>query len=219
MNSFIRQAVVQQQDAFAEQVRKLAEILERSGNTDAWQTRMQAAIRQNILEQARNVIQARLPNGVGDIAAKLLLQDVKYLNRFRNEIDRKLVTDELSVDGVANRSSLYGRTGIQMAWIIDESLEIDGINEDDQQDLVAIYETSGDGGTCLPCIGAAEASPYPPLQGPFPGAVCFGRSRCRCKRILVVSRHLRVQVASVRETALAGGLNPNLASIIRKFRI
>jgi hypothetical protein len=47
---------------------------------------------------------------------------------------------------------------------------------------VAVYDAIGDNNTCGPCAAAAAQRYFLLTRGPFPGQICQGQAKCRCRR-------------------------------------
>lgn len=104
-----------------------------------------------------------------------------------------------SAEYLANRAALYAGAARGEYYLHSEKpdriksrLAPQDVNEgpprpfegpfDDMYPIVFEYVTRGDGAVCGPCNAARGF--YLPSEGPMPGAVCAGRSRCRCRRVL-----------------------------------
>lgn len=99
-----------------------------------------------------------------------------FLARFADEVAvSALLGRPLSPEAVAARSALYGGAGRAEFYRGKEIGQTGG--------WVIEYHARDDRHTCTPCLEAEEASPFLPGEGVFPGAVCRGRGRCRCRRV------------------------------------
>ncbi len=99
--------------------------------------------------------------------------DLSYLRKW---IDSK---EEQSDEQKANRAKLYtgnSRGTFFQAYEVTQAKAY-------PHGWVALYQTRDDAHVCADCNDAAGY--YLLTQGPFPGRVCRGRARCRCKRLIV----------------------------------
>lgn len=146
-----------------------------------WQRRMGDAVHNHTVRQAA------LGKGgthtkahvIRDLDPKVRA-DLTYLQRFADEIALGLATGKpMSANAIASRSSLYAGTGRAEWFRQHEAAEA-------RPGYVVRYRARDDGGTCEPCRKADGL--YLPGQGNYPGEICRGRSRCRCRRELVYDR-------------------------------
>jgi len=100
-----------------------------------------------------------------------------YLSRFADQYQLSVLRGEpWSAEYIAARAALYSGAMRGFAYRAAESVS------DFNEGFVFQYIAVDDERTCSPCIDAALGSPYLANQGPYPGEVCEGRSRCRCRR-------------------------------------
>lgn len=78
-----------------------------------------------------------------------------------------------------NRGKLYG--GNARGTVFD-AVEDAIVMSEAGANLVARFVCKGDKNSCLPCKTAQGY--YLLTEGPMPGKVCKGKSRCRCRRII-----------------------------------
>lgn len=166
------------QEAFDATSRRLARLLEDAPDLDAvqgWFERMTAALHSHTVAQfSLGVGRSLLPTESLALAEALRFHQEK-LEGFARDVVRAVETNRpMSVEAVASRSSLYGGVGRAVWYRGDELGAPPGI--------VIDYVSRDDAGTCEPCLIAEDESPYLPGEGPYPGAVCKGRGRCRCER-------------------------------------
>ncbi len=82
-------------------------------------------------------------------------------------------------DYLANRLAMYGAAG--RAGFFEAAEEYD--EEGAGPGWVVEYIAQDDDRTCSPCSDAQGY--YLPGDGPYPGQICLGRHRCRCRRVPV----------------------------------
>ncbi len=144
-----------------------------------WQVEMLAAMRQHTMQQmmvgSRNT--ALAPSQLTRLE-EIMRGEAAFLSRFADQIAAQGLEGALmSESQIANRATLYGGVGRGEAFRWAESIGTSA-------GYVIDYVSRDDFRTCPACIGAQMAGPYLPSQGPMPGQVCYGRSRCRCFRRL-----------------------------------
>lgn len=112
-------------------------------------------------------------------AAKLLgrsfQMDMFYLKKWSNSLADLTDSEEKN----SNRAKLYtgnARGTFFQAYEVSKAIHY-------PHGWVAKYVTKDDMRVCSDCNDAAGY--YLLTQGPFPGRVCKGRARCRCKRLIV----------------------------------
>lgn len=165
------------QRAFEQRVRDLTGAFSRGDlNLTDWHTKMAGSVRLYLtmqhLEGARG---ARV--GFVPVNQEVRRQHA-YLSRFADEIAiRQLQGQAMTEAQIANRASLYGGAGRAVNQRAVESLQPRGGG------VMFEYISIDSPTTCSACL-AAEGF-YASGQGPMPGEVCFGRSRCRCRRIRI----------------------------------
>jgi hypothetical protein len=164
------------QQKFEREARKLAErLLQPQARTRDWHRGMKRLLTDYLIQQS--AVGKGSPLNAADIARlnDVILEQQAFLSRFADEVGlRRMRHQSLTVDYLAARSNLYAGAGID-EWY----RQFEG---DAQDGEIVYYIAVDDGGTCSPCLAAEEGSPYPPQSGPFPGSVCLGRGRCRCRR-------------------------------------
>ncbi len=100
-----------------------------------------------------------------------------YLTRFADQYVLSQVRGTpWSEQYIANRAAMYSGA---MRGFAFRGAEVNAGFEDG---WVHYYVAVDDENTCNPCIDAMQQGPYLAGQGPYPGEVCLGRSRCRCSR-------------------------------------
>ncbi len=123
-----------------------------------------------------HVIQQSLLGGGGSLSDPihtdgLIRRELDYLSRFADQISRQAPSSK--GEGLMSRALLYGGSARAAFYREREANLPDG--------YVVAYEALDDTSTCDPCVRAVGV--YLPGSGPYPGAVCFGRTRCRCTRV------------------------------------
>lgn len=146
---------------------------------------------------AAHLIQQSLLGGRGKIidpeglASRLETESV-FLQRFASQIAIGAMTGKpLSDQAIAARARSYAGSGRELFYRALESQPF-------ASTFVAEYIAHDDHATCQACLDAAFSPEavkksggvlvdgrafYPLGRGPFPGVICWGRDRCRCKRI------------------------------------
>jgi hypothetical protein len=165
------------QNQFGRDSRRLANAITKKGaRISTFQKRGLELIRQHGLTQAMlgkgNYL---TPREQADFEERLQFHTGKFQD-FVDEIAlRRAQGKPYSKRYIANRLESYSGFGR------GEMFRLSGIEEDDG-DTVEDYIALDDGPTCSPCHEAAAGGPYLPGEGPFPGQVCKGRGKCRCRR-------------------------------------
>lgn len=144
-----------------------------------WQAEMLTAMRQHTMQQmmvgSRSTVLS--PDQLTRLA-EIMRSEGAFLSRFADQIAAQGLTGALMSEAqIANRAALYGGVGRGEAFRWGEAAGV-------QSGYVVDYVSRDDYRTCSACISAQMAGPYLPSQGPMPGQVCYGRSRCRCYRRL-----------------------------------
>lgn len=171
-----REALRDQYEATVEQ---LAEDLTAGELTVAqWQVAMGEAVRLHLVAQALAGGEGELtPEEWAAIGAAAAVQTA-YLSRFAdNLLALVLLGGTLTLGWIVNRAVQYAGVGWE-AWFRAHERGVEG-----QRGVVVDYEARDDGSTCEPCLRAEAGSPYLVGTGPYPGQVCRGRGRCRCRRV------------------------------------
>lgn len=101
-----------------------------------------------------------------------------YVSRFADDVAvKRAQARPMSLLGIAARSALYAGAAYALYFYSHEATEGAG-----REGYASKYTARDDRHTCTRCH-AAEGY-YLPTDGPYPGSVCLGRSRCRCVRTL-----------------------------------
>jgi hypothetical protein len=166
------------QEAFDQAMRRFAATAAAARSleeVEPWLSSMAAANASHTLTQfSLGAGRPLLPSEMLSIAPRLRF-DWSKLEGFAEMIAERAVTDTRAGETyIAARAILYGGTG-RAAWYAGDELG-------SGYGVVIDYASRDDAGTCSPCLIAEEEGPYLPGEGPFPGAVCKGRGRCRCER-------------------------------------
>lgn len=172
-------AVIDQvQDEFERIVRGLASRYSTGlMSLPTWQAEMLTAMRQHTAQQMM-VGSRRTGLSPSQLTRldEIMRSEGAFLSRFADQIAAQGLTGALMSEAqIANRAALYGGVGRGEAFRWAEGT---------QTGYVVDYISRDDIRTCSACITAQMNGPYLSGQGPFPGQVCFGRSRCRCYRRL-----------------------------------
>lgn len=174
-------------DRFEQRMEQLAEDLVAGELTIAqWQAAMGEEVLLHLAAQA-------LAGGDGQLSPEELAElrtaaqvQTAFLGRFADHIlalallGRALATGDVPVPSlgfIINRAIQYAGAGWE-AWFRANERGLVG-----RQGVVVDYEARDDQNTCFPCLQAEHAGPYLPGSGPYPGQVCRGRGRCRCRRV------------------------------------
>lgn len=162
------------QDVFEEYARRLAKLAS-LGLDSKWIPRAERAIRNQLVAQRSFALRRPLmPSELMELAPKLDFQMSRLIN-FQEQVKATPIKDR-SEAAIGARLSLYSGAG-RAEWFRGDE---EGATDGDVVDYVSL----DDAGTCTPCLLAEEQGPYPPGTGPYPGEVCLGRGRCRCKRVV-----------------------------------
>lgn len=172
-------AVIDQvQDEFERIVRGLASRYSTGlMSLPTWQAEMLLAMRQHTAQQMM-VGSRRTGLSPSQLTRldEIMRSEGAFLSRFADQIAAQGLTGALMSEAqIANRAALYGGVGRGEAFRWAEGT---------QTGYIVDYISRDDYRTCSACISAQMNGPYLPGRGPFPGQVCFGRSRCRCYRRL-----------------------------------
>ena len=167
----------------------------RAGNVRTFQTA--ATDLNRIHAAAQAALGARgLPPALRQALADAEAEDSAYLGRFADgaglrELIALLPPETIAALGLgalaarysqaylASRLAMYGARG--RAGFFRAAEEYDG--ESAGYGWVVRYVARDDDATCGPCSEAQGY--YLPGDGPYPGEVCLGRHRCRCRRVSV----------------------------------
>lgn len=167
------------QDAFERRVRDLAGALSRSEiDLATWHNAMNGSVRLYLTTaHLAGTRGARV--GFAPVNQEVRRQQA-YLSRFADEIAiRQLQGAPMSEAYLANRATLYGGAG---RGVNQRAVESVG----PRSGVAYRYESVDSPSTCSACLAAEGV--YPAGQGVFPGQVCAGRSRCRCRRVRIEVR-------------------------------
>lgn len=181
------------QTAFEEDVRILAEEFASGGmSLGQWQIRMANRIRQHLAEQTMLGLGTdRLSSAQLSNLDAIMRRETAYLSRFADQIAvAEAQGRRLSPAYIGNRAELYAGTARGEYFRASEEWMSGRVG------WIIRYETRGDENVCSPCQNADGW--YLIGQGPMPGQVCLGRSRCRCVRNLIYD--------PVRFAELTGGI-------------
>lgn len=143
----------------------------------AWQAHLAALVADEMLSQA-------LLGADGELAEEDIAEleadageQAAYVSRFADEMALGLLMGQPMSEGqIAARSALYAGAG--WGWYFRAYERRLG----KERGIVVRYVAHDDDRTCVPCHEAEAGSPYLPDSGPFPGDVCAGGGRCRCRR-------------------------------------
>lgn len=162
------------QDWFIVEARTLAPLA--TTNVAGWQVGMRELIRAYLIQQTQMGLGRAIGPGEAEALFQTINEQLAYLSRFADEVAiRQLLEDALSELQIGARSELYGGMGRALWYQAEEATIADG--------WVVDYVSQDDKGVCDACVAADQASPYLPGSGPYPGSICFGKSRCRCRRV------------------------------------
>jgi len=166
------------QATFERRVRRIAAQLANGELTVAqWQIAMTNEMRQHLYQQMmlgsrRGVLS---PTQIAR-ADELLRQQSAFVQRFADEVAaRQGLGFPLTELQVGSRSEQYG--GFARGELFRQA----EASEQFSAGWLIRYNALDDAGTCSPCHEAQGY--YLPGQGPMPGEICLGRSRCRCERV------------------------------------
>lgn len=167
------------QDSFQQETAALARDLANGVLTPA---QWQSAMNSSILSHFRSVAYAAYGTTGLSPAQEAAFQNAvrvqqAYLTRFADQYILSQVRGQpWSAQYIANRAAMYSGAMRAFAFRAVES------RSDFTAGWVFYYVAVDDDNTCSPCIEAMQQGPYLSGEGPVPGEVCLGRSRCRCNR-------------------------------------
>lgn len=167
------------QDSYQQEAAALARDLANGVVTPSqWQSSMNSAL----LSHFRSMSYAAYGTTTLNPAQEAAFQNAvrvqqAYLTRFADQYILSQVRGApWSQQYIANRAAMYsgairafGFRGAEASSNFDNG-------------WVHYYVAVDDENTCDPCIDAMRAGPYLAGEGPMPGEICEGRSRCRCNR-------------------------------------
>lgn len=113
-----------------------------------------------------------LPNRMGN--TELALSSVATINTGQNGIIHDLIIPHHVISCNIKHNILNTKTLVLDTEVYDLTL----------RDEHTFYAENILVHNCSACISAQMSGPYLPSQGPMPGQICYGRSRCRCYRRL-----------------------------------
>lgn len=154
----------------------------------AWHLAQRYHVVQHLVQQAVLGYRGSIPGFDIDRLQALLQRELGYLDRFADQITaRQLSGKPFSAEYIANRAEAYAGTGRgEFYRALERQRDLlsrfQPADVADDFGLVAEYIALDDNSTCNPCHQAQGI--YPLGVGPFPGAVCLGRSHCRCRRVI-----------------------------------
>lgn len=172
------------QTAFEAQARQFAADLAAGRLTLAdWQAAFGQVVRQHLAAQTlagagtRTLSPAQLTR-----LDALARRETAYLTRFADQIVIAQAQGQpLTEAQIGARSEQYAGTARGEFFRAAELAEMQNGGLGDG--YVIEYVAVGDKHTCDPCNSAVGY--YLPGAGPYPGQVCYGRSRCRCRRLWI----------------------------------
>lgn len=142
-----------------------------------WHRHQRANVAGHVIAQA--VLGGRGALRRPDAVAATLREQGGFLLGFADELALKRSRGEtVTADAVTARADLYGGAGRKTFY---QELEAYQAALGPLPGWVHEYIPKDDAATCLPCHAAKGF--YLIGQGPWPGDVCDGRGRCRCRRV------------------------------------
>ncbi len=186
------------QDRYMEQARRLAE--QAAVNAQQWHTAMRDLLT-TYLTGMTVLGRGTTDFPSGELRLTLRIQ-LMFLHQFVSQVALQAQTNHaLTVAQIAARSELYAGAGRELWFRSNEVGSTAG--------YIVRYIAVDDANTCPKCVIAEQQGPYMAGLGPFPGAVCYGKGRCRCRRELEYSpseyQHL-VDDNQRRASVLAGNV-------------
>ena len=178
------------QDNFNADAKRHAEQLANGNLTvGQWQRKLFDSYRRHMVQQA---LLAAASEDLTEEQRKRIDEkirtDAAYMSRFADVLALQAMVDaELSAAYIENRSIAYSGTGRGEFF---ESLSGAILLLAGGGGWVEQYIAVDDRKTCPACIDAGNLrhgglAYYLPGQGPMPGIICYGRGRCRCRRVPV----------------------------------
>ncbi len=159
---------------FDRQARNLAASVSAGRLTVAqWHVRMRDAVTTHQIRQHMIGKGGGIPTAAESAALNTRLQtQQRFLARFAESMAaRSAAGRPYSEAQAAHRAAMYGGAGRAEWW--RAAAGANGVR----------YVALDDGTTCGPCLSAEGV--YPPgANHPYPGEVCLGRARCRCRLII-----------------------------------
>lgn len=161
---------------FRREMDELAASLTQNGLVGLWQGSLELAIANLIARQYVAGTGRRLTTREKAEVMALVARQQPFLTRFATEVAAKFITGNApSAKALAARSRLYGAAGREAFYRGIET------SKGNATGTVVYYEAVDDERTCPACRAAEAGSPYLPGQHPWPGTICFGGDRCRCR--------------------------------------
>ena len=167
----------------------IARALAETGNVRNFQTAAAILNRRHLAAQAGNGARG-LPADLRAMIAAVEAEQAAYLSRFVDQIAIRQIAGSLpatwpprsdsalsayGAEYLVNRMAQYGARG---RAIFQAAEQYDG--ESTGYGWIVRYIARDDDRTCGPCSEAQGY--YLPGTGPYPGEICLGRHRCRCRR-------------------------------------
>ena len=169
----------------------IARAMAETGNVRNFQAAAAILNRRHLAAQAGNGARG-LPADLRAMIAAVEAEQAAYLSRFVDQIAIRQIAGSLPRDLAAalglgalsaygaeylvNRMAQYGARG--RALFFQAAEQYDG--ESTGYGWIVRYIARDDDRTCGPCSEAQGY--YLPGTGPYPGEICLGRHRCRCRR-------------------------------------
>lgn len=184
-----RRAREQLEVRFGETVRRIA-ARPLSGNLAAFQQGMGEAITTYTIALATAGAGQMLDNTQLGRAQDATRRNLIYLALFAAQIAALAhLGRPMSYEAIATRSQLYGGMGIGEYYRAKEDGAPPG--------WVCLWVARDDPRTCAAC-SSYSGQYYLPGTGPMPAADCYGRSRCRCERVLEWNPEQYYQLTGIR---------------------
>lgn len=148
-----------------------------AGDIESIQTFQQSfsdTVQRSILRQwMGGARQANWPTTIDD----MITEQLAYAERFAADIHfRQQVNRPLTLGEIVIRAAMYAGAAWAASYMGNEY-------GDDRYGWVYEYQPIDDGKTCRRCHEAKGY--YLSGQGPYPGQICLGGWRCRCRRVAV----------------------------------
>lgn len=141
----------------------------------AWQQRQTEINSRQIRAQAVTGADLAAARSEQEIRQEIATQ-AAYMTRFADRLaGDRLAGQEYSLLAIIARAATYAGAGNALFWRLWEQHRANR-----SPGWVAYYEARDDDSTCAPCSAAQGF--YLVGRGPYPGRICLGRHRCRCRR-------------------------------------
>jgi hypothetical protein len=175
----------------------------RPGLITGWHRWMIALVIGHLAQQAILGNHGRLTPTDVDRLDRTARRETRYLLRFADDVALAALSGKpLSEKAIVSRSEMYAGVGrAEFYQGIERHPELwprprtEAPDENLVDGWVAEFVALDDESTCDPCHDAQGF--YPVSTGPFPGLVCLGRSRCRCRRVLRYLPRIYAQLEKV----------------------